>query len=211
VNEENEGIPVTKICDRFGKSTVAYYKNRKARARLANKEDFILLLARLERMVNPMAGCKKVLLAIRPEMEREGVSIGINRFYDLMRRNGMMLPKRKKCSCTTKTEGPLEALRMAAKAIGDVGGVVAHSDRGCQYASHAYRELLDALGWKSSMTERLNGILKGEYFLDRHFKTKAEARKAIEEAIWVYNHRRLHESLGYKTPAEFRAEWKEVA
>ncbi|MCR5415012.1 MAG: integrase core domain-containing protein, partial [Kiritimatiellae bacterium] len=49
------------------------------------------------------------------------------------------------------------------------------------------------------------------YFLDRHFKTKAEAHKAIAEAIWVYNHRRLHESLGYKTPAAFRAEWKAVA
>ena len=54
---------------------LAYYKNRKARARLENKEDFILLLARRERMVNPMAGCKKVLFAIRPEMEKEGVSI----------------------------------------------------------------------------------------------------------------------------------------
>ena len=275
MSEGNEDVPVTKICDRFGKSTVAYYKNRKASARLANKEDFILLLARRERMVNPMAGCKKVLLAIRPEMDKEGVSMGINRFYGLM--------KRKKYSCTTKqdkslvpspnlvkgmeidrpdqalcadityvyteegflflslmmdmyvreivgwavcdslkTEGPLEALKMASKAIGDVAGVVAHSDRGCQYASHAYREFLDALGWKSSMTEelhcyenamaeRLNGILKGEYFLDRHFKTKAEARKAIAEAIWVYNHRRLHESLGYKTPVTFRAEWKEVA
>ncbi|MGN0844267.1 MAG: integrase core domain-containing protein [Kiritimatiellia bacterium] len=39
----------------------------------------------------------------------------------------------------------------------------------------------------------------------------AEARKAIEEAIWIYNHRRLHEMLNYKTPAAFRAEWKEVA
>ena len=284
MSEENEGIPVTKLCDRFGKSTVAYYKNRKARARLANREDFILLLARRERMVNPMAGCKKVLLAIRPEMDKEGVSMGVNRFYDLMKRNGMLLPKRKKYSCATtkqdkslvpspnlvkdmkidrpdqalcsdityiyteegflflsltmdmyvreivgwavcdslKTDGPLEALRMAAKTIGEAEGVVAHSDRGCQYASHAYRELLDTLGWKSSMTEelhcyenamaeRLNGILKGEYFLDRHFKTKAEAHKAIAEAIWVYNHRRLHESLGYKTPVAFRAEWKEVA
>ena len=78
-----------------------------------------------------------------------------------------------------------------------------------------------ALGWKSSMTEelhcyenamaeRLNGILKCEYFLDRHFKTKAEARKAIEQAIWIYNHRRLHEKLGYKTPAAFRAEWRKA-
>ena len=142
MSKENEDIPVTKICDRFSKSTVAYYKNRKARARLANKEDFILLLVRRERMVNPMSGCKKVLFAIRQEMGMEGVSMGVNRFYDLMRRNG---------------------------------------------------------------------ILKSEYFLDCHFKTKAEARKAIAEAIWVCNHRRLHESLGYKTPVTFRAEWKEVA
>ena len=101
MSKENEDIPVTKICDRFSKSTVAYYKNRKARARLANKEDFILLLVRRERMVNPMSGCKKVLFAIRQEMGMEGVSMGVNRFYDLMRRNGMLLPKRKKYSCTT--------------------------------------------------------------------------------------------------------------
>ena len=82
---------------------------------------------------------------------------------------------------------------------------------------------LDVLGWKSSMTEelhcyengmaeRLNGILKGEYFLDRHFTTKDEAKKAVKEAIWIYNHRRLHEKLNYKTPFSFRAEWlKKVA
>ena len=40
---------------------------------------------------------------------------------------------------------------------------------------------------------------------------EAEARNAVEEAIWIYNHRRLHEKLNYKTPAAFRAEWKEVA
>lgn len=119
---------------------------------------------------------------------------------------------------TLEALGPLEALKMASKAIGKLAGVVAHSDRGCQYASRAYRELLESLGWQSSMTEelhcyenamaeRLNGILKGEYFLDRRFKTKAEARQAIEEAIRIYNTRRLHEKLGYRTPAQFRAEW----
>lgn len=127
-------------------------------------------------------------------------------------------------SDTLETEtGPLAALKMAAKVVGSGKEVVAHSDRGCQYGSHAYRAFLDALGWKSSMTEelhcyengmaeRLNGILKGEYFLDRHFKTKSEARKAVKESIWIYNHRRLHEKLNYKTPVEFRTEWfKEAA
>ena len=101
---------------------------------------------------------------------------------------------------------------------------MAHSDRGCQYGSHEYRETLERLGWLSSMTEelhcyengmaeRLNGILKHEYFLDAHFKTKKEAIRAVEEAVRIYNTRRLHEKCGYKTPAAFRAEWlrKEAA
>ncbi len=56
------------------------------------------------------------------------------------------------------------------------------------------------------MAERLNGILKHEYFLDARFKTKREARKAVEDAIRIYNTRRLHEKCGYKTPATFREE-----
>ena len=268
-----------KICARFEKSTPAFYKGRIARKRLENKEDFILMLARQERMVNPMAGCEKVLFAIRPEMAVQGVSMGVNKFYKLMKANDMMVPKRKKYTCTTtkqdkslmpspnlvkdmtidrpdqalcsdityiyteegflflslmmdmyahdivgwavrdslKTEGPLAALEMAAKTLGPDAKPVAHSDRGCQYNSHAYIEALQKLGWRSSMTEelhcyenamaeRLNGILKYEYFLNNHFKTKKEALKAIEEAIRIYNTRRLHEKCGYKTPSEFRKE-----
>ena len=279
MNEEDGDIRVTRICDRFGKSTVAYYKGRKTRARLANREDFILLLARRERIVNPMAGCEKVLYAIRPALAGEGVSTGVNRFYRLMRRNGMMVPKRRKCSCTTarrdkspvpspnlvkdmaidapdqalcsdityiyteegflflspmmdmfvhdivgwavrdslKTEGPLAASAMAGRTLRPDARPVAHSDRGCQYSSHAYIEAPGRLGWRSSMTEglhcyenamaeRLNGILKHEYFLNSHFKTKKEAIRAIEEEIRTYNTRRLHEKCGYRTPAAFREE-----
>lgn len=123
-----------------------------------------------------------------------------------------------------KTEGPVAALEMAGMTLRPDARPVAHSDRGCQYGSHEYRETLERLGWLSSMTEelhcyengmaeRLNGILKHEYFLDAHFKTKKEAIRAVEEAIRIYNTRRLHEKCGYKTPAAFRAEWlcKEAA
>ena len=78
---------MSRVCRRCGRSTVVYYKGRKTRARLANREDFILLLARRERIVNPMAGCEKVLYAIRPAMAAEGVSMGVNRFYKLMKAN----------------------------------------------------------------------------------------------------------------------------
>ena len=87
---EREGLPVTRICARCGKTTVAYYKGRKARARLANREDFVLLLARRERAVNPMAGCEKVLYAIRPAMAEAGVSMGVNRFYRLMKKSNII-------------------------------------------------------------------------------------------------------------------------
>lgn len=276
---------VSAICRRFEVSRAAFYKAAKARSRKEINEELILALVRQEREVNPCAGTKKVLVAVRPELQKAGIDIGRNRLGALLKREGLLVERRKVFHCrTTKQDpslvpspnlvkdmtidrpdmalcsdityiyteegfiylslmmdmfvkdiagyamsdtletedGPLAALRMAAKAVGTGKEVVAHSDRGCQYGSRAYRELLDALGWKSSMTEelhcyengmaeRLNGILKGEYFLDRHFKTKAEARKAVEEAIWIYNHRRLHEKLNYKTPAAFRAEWKEVA
>lgn len=268
-----------KVCARCGRSTVAYYKGRKSRADAANRDDFILLLARRERMVNPMAGCEKVLYAIRPAMAAEGVTMGVNRFYGLMRANGMMVPERRKHTCRTtrqdrslvpspnlvrdmvvdapdqavcsdityvyteegflflslmmdmyvhdivgwavcdslKTEGPLAALAMASRTLGPGARPVAHSDRGCQYASHDYRKALERLGWRSSMTEelhcyenamaeRLNGILKHEYFLDTHFKTRREARAAIEGAIRTCNTRRLHEKCGFKTPKAFREE-----
>lgn len=79
---------------------------------------------------------------------------------------------------------------MASRTLKPSAKPVAHSDRGCQYASRAYREALEKLGWRSSMTEelhcyenamaeRLNGILKYEYFLNTHFKTKKEATRAI--------------------------------
>ena len=276
---------VKAICKRFQKSRQAFYKGEKARSHKEVNDGLILALVRQEREVNPCAGTRKVLVAIRPELQRAGISIGRNRLGELLKHNGLLVEPRKVFHCrTTKQDptlvpspnlvkdmtltrpnqaicsdityiyteegfiylslmmdmfvrdivgyamsdtleteaGPLRALRMAAEVLGPVKGVVAHSDRGCQYGSRAYRGKLDSLGWRSSMTEelhcyengmaeRLNGILKGEYFLDRHFKTKAEARKAIEEAIWIYNHHRLHEKLNYKTPAAFRAEWEEVA
>jgi transposase InsO family protein len=277
---------VNSICKRFGKSRQAFYKARKARSRKEINENLILALVRQERETNPRAGTNKVLAAIRPELHKAGTDIGRNRLGALLKRNSLLVEKRKvfharttrqdpsllpspnlvkgmkidepdKALCsdityiyteegfvylslvmdmfakdivgyamsdTLETEdGPLKALKMAAKTIGPKKEVVAHSDRGCQYGSRIYRDLLETLGWRSSMTEelhcyengmaeRLNGILKGEYFLDRHFQSKAEARKAVEDAIWIYNHRRLHEKLHYKTPAAFRAEWyKEVA
>ena len=111
--------------------------------------------------------------------------------------------------------GCIRAAKMAHRALPKGLELIHHSDRGSTYACHDYRELLDSFGWKSSMTEvlhcyensvaeRINGILKQEFYLDQHFVSKAAALAAVREAIRLYNKRRRHEALGYITPHEFR-------
>lgn len=48
----------------------------------------------------------------------------------------------------------------------------------------------------------MNGILKSEYGLGGQFKTKANARLAVDQAVHLYNTRRPHTALGYRTPQE---------
>lgn len=114
-------------------------------------------------------------------------------------------------------EGCLKALEMARKVIPPGVTVIHHSDRGCQYASRAYREKLEEYGMLSSMTEelhcyensvaeRVNGILKGEYYLDVEFKNAEEAQNAVRRVVKVYNDFRIHESLCYLTPSRARIE-----
>ena len=112
-----------------------------------------------------------------------------------------------------EAEGCLLALDQALRALPAGKQPIHHSDRGCQYCCHEYVERLQVRGLPISMTqvmhcyenaqaERVNGSLKQEYELDQRFRTKAQARKAFEQAVWLYNHRRPHMRLGYQFPAD---------
>jgi len=117
---------------------------------------------------------------------------------------------------TLTSEGPIKALTMALKGLQAGEQPILHSDRGCQYASHLYVARAKQAGLPMSMTEtnhsaenaiaeRVNGILKQEYWLDANFVSKPEARKATVQGINLYNNRRPHTSLGFKTPAAVHA------
>jgi putative transposase len=54
--------------------------------------------------------------------------------------------------------------------------------------------------YENAIAERVNGILKDEFYLDQCFFNTEHACKATESAIDIYNNKRLHLSLGYKTP-----------
>jgi transposase InsO family protein len=50
------------------------------------------------------------------------------------------------------------------------------------------------------MAERVNGILKQEYYIGSCFRNKNQAEAAVKEAVFIYNTRRPHKSLDYETP-----------
>jgi len=109
-------------------------------------------------------------------------------------------------------EGALRAMQMACHSTRHpLAGLVHHSDHGVQYTCAAYRQALAKHGIRSSMgqvgncyenavAERINGILKLEYGLDKRFASIHQARRAVREAQWLYNHERPHLSLNYRKP-----------
>ena len=109
----------------------------------------------------------------------------------------------------------MKALRTSFRQIDDTAkaGMIHHSDRGVQYSSFKYTDKLKKHRIKISMSakgnpydnavmERIMGILKQEFLLDHMFQDIESIRRAVNEAVSIYNEERPHLSLAYKTPTE---------
>ena len=111
-----------------------------------------------------------------------------------------------------KASDTVKALEQAVKNRQTALPLLHHSDRGSQYCSALYQEVLNTHQIKPSMTdgydcyqnalaERINGILKQEFLIYR-CKTFEDLQALVKESVDVYNQLRPHLSLGMKTPNE---------
>ncbi len=116
---------------------------------------------------------------------------------------------------TLEDDLTLAALRMALSQRMIQPGLVHHSDRGSQYASVDYTDLLKAHGidismsrkgnpWDNAACESFMKSLKYEEVLRNEYRDLSEARRSIVRFLeQVYNEKRLHSALGYRPPVEF--------
>lgn len=261
-------------CAAVGMSRQNFYRQRRRRQRGQVEEEVVVELVQAERRLQPELGGRKLLKRMGPELEKAGIEMGRDRFFDLLRRRNLLIQRVKRRKRTTESRhrfrvyrnqlkdreitGPHQAwvadltyLRseegfLYLSLISDAGSrkiigyeasdrleaegclvsleqalgqlpagerPLHHSDRGIQYCCGDYTEKLRTRELSISMTEdnhcyenaqaeRLNGILKQEYGLGACFQTKAQARQAVEQAVWLYNELRPHMSLDYQTPQE---------
>ena len=103
-----------------------------------------------------------------------------------------------------------------------LSGLLVHSDRGVQYASAAFRNLLKKNSflqsmsrkgncWDNAVAESFFHTLKTQLLYHKRFQGKADAEQALFNYIEVYyNRRRRHSTNGYKSPASYEAEWEKM-
>lgn len=106
-----------------------------------------------------------------------------------------------------------KALKKCDERLVDLTALIHHSDRGTQYASSNYVDILKERAIAISMTEsgnpkenpqaeRVNNTFKNELFYNRRFRTLAEVRTGVDAAVEFYNRRRPHMSIDMMTPEE---------
>jgi putative transposase len=112
----------------------------------------------------------------------------------------------------------VEAMQQAIASRRHLNGLIFHSDRGSQYGSRAFRQVLQRAGIRQSMSARANpyhnawtesfiGTLKAEMLQNGRFINASDARAEIFAFIdCYYNTQRLHSSLNYRTPKHFESE-----
>lgn len=257
----------------MGYSAQAYHKQNKQSIIKEVNEKFILERIDLIRKHQPRCGGRKLFIELQPFFKEHNIGMGRDKFFDLLRRNKLLVRKTKRCVFTTnskhffyrypnlvkdftplkahelwvadityiplkerfaylflitdaysrkivgfhtsddmKVSSAVVALKKALAQKPPETIVIHHSDRGMQYCSTEYVELLqqhhamismteNGDPYENAMAERVNGILKEE-FLSRYYDNIDTASMHIARCITIYNYKRRHSSLNWQIPNE---------
>jgi len=272
-DNKERGLASTKTtCELFGVHRDAHYKYLKRFKKKQNEHQVILDLVKRERAEQPRMGTRKLIKAIKEPLESQGIKLGRDALFNLLRERRMLIRRKRPNHKTTNSfhrfykysnlikdleiirpnqvwvsdityirtvkgfcylalitdlysrkiighdisdslelKGCLRALQKAQRQSRARNQTIHHSDRGIQYCSNQYVAALKSKGMLISMTEenhcyenavaeRVNGILKSEFYLDTCFTNLEHAKRAVKNAIKIYNHKRMHLSLDFKTP-----------
>lgn len=268
-----KAVGLTVLCGLFGKSRQAFYEQMWHEEQTLFEDAIIVDLVKQERRIARRVGGRKLFLTLKGALEARQIYLGRDRFFSVLRANGLLVERRRRRTVTTMSRHELPKYPNLAKAlkvdaaeqlwVSDITYIrvgegfcylilitdaysrqivgynfdrnmdaafcimalemalagrhfpqrtlMHHSDRGLQYCSKAYTGELQNSGIAISMTEngdplenalaeRMNGILKDSFEMDRTFSSFEEARSFIEEAIEYYNNRRPHSSCDNLTP-----------
>lgn len=269
---KRKGGTVKSLCQQYGKSRQAFYKSVTKEKQDHEINSKVTGLVQEVRQRLPRLGGRKLMNILEEDFLNQGIHIGRDAFFDLLRDRGLLIVKKKRFTKTTQSchrfrvykneikdleitkpnevfvsdityirvagafmylslvtdyysrmivgyhlneslsaKGPLKALKMSMRGVKNTEGLIHHSDRGIQYCCDDYVRYLKRKKALISMTEedhvyenavaeRVNGILKDEFYLGEKFLTKKEAYKALKEGVYSYNNLRPHMSLDYDTP-----------
>ena len=262
------------VCGLFEVSRQAHSQKAQREKEQGRQAEIILELVRQVRRKHPRMGTRKLLYKLQPMLAIEGLKMGRDRLFGLLKSQDLLVERKKIYRRTTipglwrapnrllgltishpnqvwvsditylemelnhfaylfvlmdlfsryivgwqvasslSTDGALASLHQALDQLSmDPANLIHHSDHGVQYTSHAYMDTLISHQIQPSMgavgncydnifAERLIGILKGEYGLDRPFVDYSQVLPAVEEVIVLYNTDRPHLSLNWAVPKE---------
>ena len=109
------GINISSICKRVGMSRQNYYAARRQRQRRQIDEDLIVELVREERRVQPRIGTRKLLFMLQCELAEIGVSIGRDRFFELLKSRDLLVKRKPVWPKTTQSRHSLPVFRNLLK------------------------------------------------------------------------------------------------
>src|SRR5215469_9601847 len=114
---DRSGLRINALALKLGMSRQNFYKGRRARRRAEADAELMEQLVKGERALQPRLGGRKLFKILAPVLENEGIKLGRDRFFDILREKGLLVPPLPKSPGTTRFEPSLPAFRNLVAAL----------------------------------------------------------------------------------------------